>query len=189
MVKYEIMLDIETLGLSPGSVVLSIGAVLFSFDRFDRDENQTYRSFYREIDIKDSARVGLTADPETVAWWAQQDYQARKVMVDGLCYKSSVASAASDFTQWYRRNAEELRIEDFNVWAQGNMDTMVLGAMFKAVGYEPPWRYNLVRDTRTAYDILDFDPYSVTRENVAHHALDDAIHQVNCLRLAVTQGN
>ena len=43
----------------------------------------------------------------------------------------------------------------------------------------------MVRDTRTAYDLARLDPKTIPREGTHHSALDDAHHQVRCVREAV----
>lgn len=58
------MLDLETFGTKPGSVIRSIGAVMFDLD------GRTGPEFYRNIDEESCVKAGLTYDPSTVSWWA-----------------------------------------------------------------------------------------------------------------------
>jgi len=57
----RVMVDIETLGLDIGSVILSIGAVRF-------DESGVYgEPFYVEIGQQSCKNRGLEVDPETLS--------------------------------------------------------------------------------------------------------------------------
>ena len=67
----RIMVDLETLGTAPGSVILSIGAVRFDVEKGLLDE------FYVNIDVESSQRLGLTIDGDTVMWWLKQSDAAR----------------------------------------------------------------------------------------------------------------
>jgi hypothetical protein len=70
------MIDIETLGLEPGSVILSIGAVAFGMDR---KPDMPMKEFYVELDTKQPQRV---VDLDTVKWWMDQP---NKPPMDCLC--------------------------------------------------------------------------------------------------------
>ena len=67
----NLMLDIETLGTGPNSVILSIGAVEF-------DETGVISKFYEAIDPESCTDWGLQIDARTVLWWMDQNDAARK---------------------------------------------------------------------------------------------------------------
>jgi hypothetical protein len=62
----HISLDTETLSTRPGGVVMSVALVRFS------DE----ASVTINLSIPEQQSLGLTIDPKTEAWWAQQDRAA-----------------------------------------------------------------------------------------------------------------
>ncbi len=70
----NVMIDLETLGTRPGSVILSIGAV-----EFDRDLGLG-REFYVELNQASSITAGLTTDDATVDWWLDQEDAARDLI-------------------------------------------------------------------------------------------------------------
>lgn len=169
----DVMIDLETLGTKPGCVILSIGAV--PFDPYQQHLFQN--EFKIDINIFDSLMQGLKIDQNTVEFWQKQDIKARDAFVvcgDYLYY------TLNKFTEWF--NANELE----KVWCQGaTFDVPILQAAYEALGLQVPWKFWNVRDTRTAYDICDFDPRSVTRTGIYHNALDDARHQVKCVQVAL----
>ena len=180
----DIMLDIETLGLKPGAIVVSIGACVF-----DRTTGEIGGEFYRVIDVADSAAHGLTIEAGTAMWWIKQSDEARAVFFDIVEPLADVAQAFSDWVGAVRRNLPEPwnggSGDSPTFWAQGDMDFNVWGAAMDAVGMSRPWAFWAQRDTRTAYDICNFDPKAVERDGTYHNALHDARHQVKCLHLAM----
>ena len=63
------MIDIETLGTMPNSVILSVGAV--KFDPFKSDEPHDGRHW--KIDVDAQTSKGRFVDEKTLAWWSKQE--------------------------------------------------------------------------------------------------------------------
>ena len=147
----RIMLDIETLGLEPGCVILSIGAC-----RFDHD-GPTGEDWYAEIDIADCRGHGLTVDNETYEWWREQGEWAP---VDG---ETPLREALAQLTDW-AGDADEW-------WANSpKFDMAILEAAYDAVGLDAPWAYHELRDVRTVRALPG--AVKLEMEGREHHALD-----------------
>ena len=65
--RYQVMIDIETLGKKPGCVVLSVGAVVM-----DMEKLKTVARSYWVLDTKEQEHFKIDAD--TVLWWIQQAF-------------------------------------------------------------------------------------------------------------------
>jgi hypothetical protein len=180
----HVMLDLETLGTRPGSVILSIGAVFFDLD------GTTGETFYRNIDPQTCAAVGLTVDPQTYAavgltvdpqtkaWWMRQSQAARDALAID---RRPLAAVVKDFAGFFRGGGEF-------VWAQGaTFDPPLWEAAAAAVGCSTPWKFWNARDTRTVYDICGLDYKSMPREGVYHNALDDCLTQVKAVAAALSK--
>lgn len=168
----NIMLDLETLGTKPGSIILSIGACTFN----PRSEGYVYQ-FYRNIDPNDSVMKGLTTDPATVKWWSEQAIEAQEALKHD---RIPLTQALEEFADWFTACSGE------QVWCQGlTFDIPLLEAAYNIVGLPVPWKFWNGRDTRTVYDVCGFDLRSVTREGTYHNALDDCKHQVRCIQEAL----
>lgn len=171
----NVMLDLETLGKSAGCAILSIGTTVFD-PRGDGHGDK----FYLNVDRNDCLRHGLTSDPSTVAWWAEQSQAAQDHLLHD---QRPLFDSLLIFLQWWGMVGGE------KVWCQGaTFDAPVMQTAFEAVGLAAPWKFWNVRDTRTVYDIQGFNPYSVQRVGTYHNALDDAIHQVKCVQTAMRKG-
>lgn len=162
----HIMLDLETWGLRPGSALRSIGACVFTLP------GEIGQQFYANIDKQSCLDVGLTIDPSTEKWWAEQDAKAQEALLDNPQPLSKVTEA---FYVWFVANNGE------QVWSQGsNFD----GVLWEVATKRAPWKFFNTRDTRTAYELAGLDSRSVPRAGTHHNALEDAIHQARCVQAA-----
>jgi hypothetical protein len=79
--KNFLVLDSETLGTRPDSVILSVGAYFVNVEEdipsFDKIiEN----GFYLKFDAKEQIEAGRTIDKSTVQWWENQGEVAQEVL-------------------------------------------------------------------------------------------------------------
>jgi len=161
--KTQVMLDLETLGQKPGSVIVAIGAVQFGGGKITSE-------FYRRITATSAVRVGLRIDAETVLWWLKQSDAARAEITQP---GEAIARVLMDFTTW-------LGAAEAEVWGNGaGFDNVLLAAAYDACGLKPPWNFWNDRCYRTMKNLrlVDLPPQTGT----AHNALDDARYQAQHL--------
>ncbi|MEZ5386464.1 MAG: 3'-5' exonuclease [Prosthecobacter sp.] len=171
MQENHIMVDLETLGTAPGSVILSIGAVQFG------NGGITGR-FTRHIHPASCQRAGLTCDAETALWWMTQSDPARTALVQGQKEALQLEQALLDFMEWLVP-AGELR--NRRIWGNGaSFDCALLSAAYRACNINLPWRYSGERCYRTI-KALHPDVAEDQREGTHHCALADAEHQARHL--------
>jgi hypothetical protein len=164
----ECMLDLETLGLRPGSTIRSIGAVTFDLDGDGHQE-----TFSMNVRAMSCWIAGLTVDAGTIEWWDKQSAESREAArID----PRDLSEAIRSFHGWYIANGCS------GLWCQGaGFDEQILRYAANAVGvHVMPWKYWEVRCTRTLYYAANFDAKGAVRDGICHRALDDAIHQVKC---------
>ncbi len=170
------MLDLETLGTAPGSVILSIGAVKFN-------ENGVYDDFHIGINIQSCLDAGLTINGSTLMWWMDPERnEARAQWVDPGFDKFDLESALVQFHIWLHQNGPN----EIEMWGNGaNFDNNLLGAAYAA--YDPckrpqPWKFwndRCYRTMKSMYPAIKMPK----REGTHHNAVDDATSQVNHLIL------
>lgn len=154
----DAMVDTETLGTTPGSAILSIGAVMFGPAGLGA-------TFYAPVLLQSCMDFGLTVDPNTITWWMSQSDQARAAAFRADA--SPLPRVLLDFSAWFiAQNA-------LRPWCQGaNFDAPLLEAAYKACSLPVPWKFWNVRDTRTLYELAGV---KVDRsKGTYHNALDDA---------------
>lgn len=165
--KTNIMLDLETWGTKPGSVITSIGAVVFN------DEAVTDH-FYARIDPKSAIGVGLTVDADTILWWMKQSGAAREEFSKTAYH---IETALADFARWCLAGREGEPV----LWGNGaTFDNALLRAAYEAAGIVAPWGAFSDRCYRTAAKSYRPD-IKMVRSGTHHNALDDARSQAEHL--------
>lgn len=164
----HVMVDLETLGVVPGCMIVSIGAVVF-----DPIAGELGEGFYRAIDLK--TRYGLHENPDTMAWWASPEREeARKVFTDPAAQRLDYELEAFNryLTNWGGK--------DTVVWGNGaDFDNSILAAAYYATMIKPGWKPYNGRCYRT---IKNLAPSIVMKRVGTHHnALDDAKSQATHL--------
>lgn len=162
----HVMIDLETLGTSPGSIILSIGAVSFCPMRQEiRDE------FYVNVCRENSQACGMTIDQSTVDWWSRQSQEAIAALLVDPVHPSDAAQKFREF--WSISNGEF-------VWSHGaTFDIPLMEAMFRITCMPVPWKFWNARDTRTIFDISRCNPDRT--KGTHHNALDDARNQAEAV--------
>lgn len=153
------MLDLETFGTTPGSVLRSIGAIAF-----DPVTGELGRAFLVNVDRASCEEVGLHVDPKTELWWSEQSIEAQAALErDPLPLRDALVA----FELWFEA------VEGSRLWCHGpNFDEPLLAAAYRACYLTVPWQFASARCTRTIYDLAGVKPDRAA--GVHHNALDDA---------------
>lgn len=167
MTRKHVMVDTETLGVTPWSVVLSVGAVVF-----DPVTGETGSKFYMNVDRKSCEDLGLVVDPKVEAWWG--DPSRAEAWSQLQADPMPAAGVARAFCAWFNRKAGP----GCRAWAHGSsFDYPLLGTLIQFSGETIPWDFKLLRDTRTLFELAELDFSKMKKENTYHNALDDAVNQ------------
>lgn len=166
----DVMVDLETLGIRPGSVIRSIGAVVF-----DPSTNKLGSTFYQNICSDSCKKAGLTTDPDTVKWWAQQSQEAKDALIDD---QVELVAARESFATWFDL------VDGERIWSQGaNFDIVLLECAYRAVKQDIPWKFWETRCSRTVLALGNRK--SVTPKGEKHNALADAKGQALAVMAAL----
>jgi hypothetical protein len=172
----DVMVDLETMGVEPGSAITSIGAVFF-----DPRTGDTGSEFKVNINLHSSDEVGAVIDEATMDWWVKQSEAAQQGLADPA--PIDLKDALFQFGQWLSQNHK-----DPYLWGNGVLfDNLFLRTAYRQVGWKCPWHFRNDRDVRTLVAIgsrLGMR-YGDDSERLVHHdALDDAKYQVQyCSRI------
>lgn len=129
------MLDIETLGLTPGCVILSIGAV-----RFDSGKPGDW--FYSRIDLQSSLDAGFRIESDTLMWWFRQGETA---LEHGASGGDDVNLALHNFRQFLGK-------DKFELWGNGpSFDNEIVRVAMRRCGILA-WERRADRCYRTLCD-------------------------------------
>ena len=166
------MLDLETLGKEPKSVIVSIGAVEFS--ETEVSENK----FYINIDPEDCQSYGLKINASTFLWWMGQSEAARLAITGSE--KVKLKEALISFSSWLLEGHNHSLKDDVIVWGNGaDFDNTILSSSYSETGLEQPWSF---RNNRCYRTIKNLSPdIKIETSGSRHNALDDAVSQAHHL--------
>lgn len=178
----HVMIDTETLGRTPGSVVRSVAAV-----EFDPKTGETGRQKVWKIDLTDSIRYGFKIESSTLKWWMMQSDEARREFVEGA--ETPLEDFLEDFMQFIAATDEG---NDFTLWClQLDFDVAMLRSMYSWYNLNVyrcdeevlPWNFRKVRDVRPYMDALDSAGLLPPKVADRHTPLADCLAQIRYVHL------
>jgi hypothetical protein len=176
MSNVDLMVDIETLGTSPNSSILVIGAV-----KFQRNGNlkplKELDTFYRRIILNSCLDLGLKVDKETLEWWDKQDSNVRYEALENPD-RIPLRQALIEFSTWMKPCNK--------VWANSpSFDCVILESAYKACNIPIPWNFWNTRDCRTLFDLANIRKYDLP-DNDQHNAIHDCYRQIVGVKRAIS---
>lgn len=167
------MIDIETMGITPGAAILSIGAVFIK-------DGKLGHGFYQPVDLQSCLENGLKMDAGTVQWWMKQSDEARESITRET--GDNIIAVLANFYGWVTQNAQGAEVQ---VWGNAaTFDVVLMEEAFRRVGYDIPWKFWGHRCYRTLKNLFPGVP-KPEFTGIKHHALDDAkfqaLHLINIL--------
>ena len=137
----DVMVDIETLGTRPTSVMTQLGACYF-----DRKTGEIGNKFLYNINIGSALMVGLTIDTETIEWWKGQYILGQ----DSWIYDTvNLAQVLNAFDKFISDN------EIDGVWSHATFDMPILAYNYSVYGMKMPFNFRKCRDIRTIVDLAN----------------------------------
>lgn len=176
----HVMIDLETLGTQPGSVILSIGAVIFDPNATLAECNK--KEFYCVVNKESSLESAMTVSEDTLAWWGEQSAEARAVLVEAETGGETMEDALKKLAAFIPSGAK--------IWSNGaNFDQPLLDVAYDRVCQPLPWKYWNSRCYRTVVALHPNEKAIRPATMLAHNALEDAKWQTqHMVNIAQTLG-
>ena len=152
----NITFDLETCALCPTAAVMSIGAVAWNADAEDNPFTEGFPGeycFYRHVDLRSSFVDGFTFDGKTSEWWATQNEDAKKALLeyDDVPLRS-IDGVIEDFFSFIQHVQEETSAKNVKLWSQGtDFDIAILRNICGKYGIKMPVSHKNFRDHRTFF--------------------------------------
>ena len=160
----QLMIDLEGLATGPDTTILTIAAQ--AFDPFGTGYYDQH--YYARITLE--SQENRSIDDGTIAWWATQPEHAREEAFgeQGRIPLDQVLDELGRLI-WHSRL----------IWSQGpTYDMNILEHAYKSYNKPLPWKYYMVRDSRTVFSLWPEQPIPPT----SHHALEDCRRQIGMLQ-------
>ncbi len=163
------MIDLETLGTSPDTVILTLGAI--KFDPYTNVEPSN--GLYLRVNVDDQTEIGRTIDQSTLDWWGKQDESIREeALGDGD--RVGLKELTKSLNKWC--------VGLDYLWCQGPLfDYAILENLYKNLQIPIPWNFWQIRDSRTLFAMMPKDPRKAIQSD-AHNALADCYYQAKCVQ-------
>jgi hypothetical protein len=185
------MMDLETLGTTPGCVILSIGVVAFDPFADQPDDVMHDEGFYTVVNKTSCIDALLHVDNETAMWWAKQDEAARAVLIQAADPEASVPlyDALQGMVDYVSGHCAP---KQARVWGNGaDFDNPIVAVAARHAQIEIPWKWGnrCYRTVKNLHEFIEpgFFPPPVSRAGTHHNALDDArtqaLHLWDVLRM------
>lgn len=156
------MIDIETLGLVPGSAIIEIAAAEFCLET-----GEILRETVAKIDLLDSVRLGFTVDAYTAEFHLRNGYS-------GSLRGCTLFRALHELDMFLHHNTE-----DVTVWAWGkDFEAKHFEGMLDMMRMPPLWHYARLHCARDEWIRVFGDRRPAKRQ---HDALADVRAQVGDL--------
>ena len=162
--RHHIMVDIETMSTHQNAVIVSIGAVAFTFEKGIENE------FLVNVDPMSCHKLGLHIEASTVKWWSEQPKEISDLW---KIAPKPLPDALNSFNDFVGENAKQW------LWSHGAVfDLGVLRSAFEVCKINRKWKYWCENDSRTVFNLLGVRNDKIRRKQSGHHsALDDARSQ------------
>jgi hypothetical protein len=160
----HLMIDLEGLATGPDTTILTIAAQ--AFDPFGSGYYDKH--YYARVSLE--SQENRSIDNGTIEWWATQPEHAREEAF-GEQGRIPLDQALDELGRliWHSRL----------IWSQGpTYDMNILEHAYKSYNKPLPWKYYMVRDSRTVFSLWPEQPIPPT----SHHALEDCRRQIGMLQ-------
>ena len=159
----DVIIDIETYGIKPGSVILVVAGIKFQRTGDMEKPVSSMNTFYRKINIDSCLEKGMKIDPETKKWWSEQDNSIKNEAFGGSRY--SLYQVLTEFVKWFGSSRY--------IWSHGaTFDIVMMEDALRRCNIPIPWKFWDCRDTRTLYDIAGVKNWDLPQQK-KHNALWD----------------
>lgn len=176
---YDVMLDLETGGLSPDhSPIIQIAAVKFNLKAQSIDSDNMFDRCLLPL-------PGRYWDEGTRQWW----FGKNKAVLDTIRPRmEQPEKVLADFCDWVLDGYDGQ--EPIRMWSKpSHFDLPMLDSHLKQVGKSTPWHYRYGMDVNSFIRGLANDPNAelnyIEFEGPAHNALVDVLNQIGNLFAAV----
>lgn len=175
----HVMIDVESLGLTPGSLLRSVCAVAFDLDTAEIGRHSVWK-----ISMLDSINSGFFVEPSSLKWWMMRSDEARRSFVEGKEY--TIQQFITSFNHFF----DSLNADDIHVWAlQSDFDIAMLRSYYSynarrknKENWALPFPRKNIHDVYTCLRYLKNTNNLIPRYGNEHDPYDDCINQINIVK-------
>lgn len=174
----NIMVDIETLGTTPGCVISSLAAIRFNLiDPNEEEYENNGDVFHESISIQKTLGVDLEINPNTVLWWLNQSKEAQEYFVKVQKIALPLSQVLTRFSLWLAKFHKMSPV--VSLWGNSNrFDLGILEATYLRSNLPIPWDSRKERDLRTLVMLSPNDYHPSDYRDTIHDPIEDCKYQI-----------
>lgn len=184
------IIDIETLGTSASSVVLSVGMVVVDSEKDYTFDELIFDGFYEKLDVAGQVKAGRKLDKSTLDWWATQGTEARRVLTPA---STDIPHCGLSERMTKYLDKKGTKKKNLRVYSRGShFDFGILHDLFRVTCNETadqlPWNWWHIHDSKTVvYTLLGYDIRNKIKPAgfIYHNALHDAAREYITIQTAL----
>lgn len=181
MMRFDVMVDIETLGTNSDSTIIQIAAIAF-----DITTGEKFETFNETANIeKNEKPIKVTAS--TLKWWLNSNKELfAELLNDGF---ESSEQVLRNFHEWLEELCGHRTSQQVYLLGNGILfDNKMIQHQFESIGLDYPIFYRNDRDLRTLLELASFKTdlsEEELREKyyddslITHNAFNDVTNQIN----------
>lgn len=186
MIQKHFVVDLETLGLRENAVVLSLGAVVFTFEHYWTIEQLRQQSFYCKFNVDEQIALKREIDESTLEFWTKQDSETIEMNVKPSDKDVSLKEGLTQFSKFLKQCEYDWKTSF--LWSRGvAFDFPKIESLYECIEMRLPFNSKKQRDIWTYIDCLTGsndgqyilqNNYEGKRDLIKHHALSDCLLDV-----------
>lgn len=161
----DLMIDIETMGVTSNAVMIQLAAVYFN-----PHTKETGDKFSICIDENSCLEKGFLTDQSTKNWWAKQNQNVLKSIQNNAI---NIQDAIDSFCDFLPKNTYDLR-----VWSHATFDFVIVQNYLQKLT-KKKFNHKNAMDIRTLIYLSEIDLDNYDWSQKTHDALDDCLFQIN----------
>lgn len=182
----HIMIDLETLGLEPTSIIRSCAAV-----EFDPETGETGERKEWKVNMQQALDAGFTLSIDTIKWWMAQSGEVRKHFVDED--ETDLTDFLYDLRDFIKAHGDDVMMWclqlDFDLpILRNHYNWLQKGSILQKDYSSIPWNRRRVRDVRPYMDALEARGFLPPKVADRHTPMADCMAQISYVRLALEHG-
>lgn len=172
----HLMIDIETLGTSSDSIVLSVSGCIFNIDSLQFKNEIENISFNEYLNIYEQELINRKVDLGTLNWWISYQEKVSPNLKEFLSKKdfTPLSISLNNINEFIKKN----NVTTF--WANGpDFDISILRSLYNDCNIPFLINYSKTADVRTIKlirSVLNMSKFEASNKN-KHNSLSDAINQ------------
>lgn len=178
----HLMIDIETLGKKPDTVVLSIGCVPFTLENHTYFSELVKQGIHIKFDAKEQIKnYHRTVNKDTTDWWKKQSEKSRSITLEPSKNDCDITTGLYNLNKFIETIDYSFK-NSYVFSRRSHFDFSILNNIYESAYLSTPWNDWMIRDSVTFIDIFagtntgkyDLKLGEKDKGFIPHYALHDA---------------